>query len=114
VIVPTIGAVGATGAALIFTSADGSDIHPASVVTLKLYVPGIRFVMVVLVPDPFIAPGFIVHVPVKGKPFNTTLPVEEVQEEGCVIVPTNGAVGATGAGLIITSAETCDIHPGSL
>ena len=33
VIVPIIGAVGATGAALITTVADASDIHPASLVT---------------------------------------------------------------------------------
>ena len=31
-----------------------------------------------------------------------------------MIVPTTGAVGAAGAGLIITSADACDIHPGSL
>ena len=28
-----------------------------------------------LVPVPAIAPGLIVHVPVAGRPFNTTLPV---------------------------------------
>ncbi len=33
VIVPIIGAVGATGAALITTVADARDIHPASLVT---------------------------------------------------------------------------------
>ena len=36
VTVPTIGAVGATGAALITTSSDGFDIHPVAAVTLKL------------------------------------------------------------------------------
>jgi hypothetical protein len=36
VIVPTIGAVGAEGATCIITSADGTDIHPAAVVTSKL------------------------------------------------------------------------------
>jgi len=36
VTVPTIGAVGAGGGALIITSADGFDIHPAAEVTLKL------------------------------------------------------------------------------
>ena len=33
---PTIGAVGATGAAFITTSDDGFEIHPAELVTLKL------------------------------------------------------------------------------
>ena len=67
-----------------------------------------------LVPVPVIAPGLIVQVPVDGKPFNTTLPVVAAHEEGCVIVPAIGAVGATGAGLIMTSADACDIQPGSL
>ena len=67
-----------------------------------------------VVPVPVIAPGLIVQVPVPGSPFNTTLPVVAEHEEGCVIVPTIGSVGATGAGLITTSADACDIHPGSL
>jgi hypothetical protein len=32
------------------------------------------------------------HVPVDGNPFNTTLPVGNVQV-GCVLVPTDGAAG---------------------
>ena len=36
VTVPAIGAVGAGGGALIITSADGFEIHPAAAVTLKL------------------------------------------------------------------------------
>ena len=36
VIVPIIGAVGATGAALITTVADAREIHPASLVTVKV------------------------------------------------------------------------------
>ena len=70
--------------------------------------------MVVLVPVPVIAPGLIIHVPVAGRPFNTTLPVGAAHEAGCVVAPTNGAVGAEGGSLIITSAEACEIHPGSL
>ena len=70
--------------------------------------------MVVLAPFPVIAPGLIVQVPVAGRPFITTLPVVAVHEEGCVIVPIIGAVGATGAGLMTTLAEATDIHPGSL
>ena len=56
----------------------------------------------------------IVHDPVAGRPFNTTLPVVAEHEAGCEIVPATGAVGATGGGLIITSADACDTHPGSL
>ena len=102
VIVPTIGAVGAEGATFIITSEDGIDIHPAALVTLKLYVPGVRFAIVVVVPVPAIAPGLIIHIPVAGRPLRTTLPVVAIHQEGCVTLPTIGAVGATGAGLITT------------
>jgi hypothetical protein len=44
--------------------------------------PGARFVIVVVEPVPVIPPGLIVHVPAAGKPFNITLPVVDVQEEG--------------------------------
>jgi hypothetical protein len=70
--------------------------------------------MVVVVPVPVTAPGLIVHVPVAGRPFNTTLPVVAIQEEGCVIVPATGAVGADGALFMITSAEARDIQPAAL
>ena len=114
VIVPTIGAVGAEGATCMITSAEARDIQPAALVTLKLYVAGVRFAMVAVVPVPAIDPGLITHIPVAGRPFNTTLPVVAIQDEGWVIVPIIGAVGATGAGLITTPADSTDIHPGSL
>ena len=53
-----------------------------------------RFEIVTLVPVPDIAPGLIVQIPVAGRPFNTTLPVVAIHEEGWVIVPIIGAVGA--------------------
>ena len=82
VIVPTIGAVGAAGAMCMITSADGRDIHPAALVTSKLLVPGARFGIVVEVPVPAIEPGLIIQIPVAGRPFNATLPVEAMHEEG--------------------------------
>jgi hypothetical protein len=39
VIKPTIGADGVAGCALITTSADNTEVHPAASVTVKLYVP---------------------------------------------------------------------------
>ena len=60
--------------------------------------------MVVLVPLPEILPGFIVHVPVPGKPVKITLPVDTAQL-GWVIVPTVGATGVAGWVLITTLAE---------
>lgn len=41
---------------------------------------------------PVILPGFIVHVPLAGKPLKVTLPVAMAQV-GWVMVPTTGAVG---------------------
>ena len=73
--------------------------------------------MVVLVPVPvFVAPpGLVVtvHVPVAGKPFNTTLPVATVQV-GFVIVPAIGAVGVEGCALITTLADETEIQPAAL
>ena len=64
-----------------------------------------------LVPVPVIPPGLMVHVPVAGSPLSTTVPVGAAQEEGCVIVPITGAVGAVGGALITISADGLDIHP---
>ena len=54
--------------------------------------------MVVLVPVPevVVPPGVLVNdqFPVSGKPFKTTLPVDEAHV-GCVIVPIPGAEGIT-------------------
>ena len=73
--------------------------------------------MVLLVPVPVVVipPEVLVnvHVPVAGKPFKTTLPVA-VEQVGCVIVPTVGAVGADGAALITILADAPEIHPASL
>ena len=55
--------------------------------------------MVVLIPVPAVVtpPGVLVsvHVPVAGNSFNTTIPVA-VAQVGCVIAPTDGAVGVAG------------------
>jgi hypothetical protein len=114
VVVPIIGAVGAEGAMCIITSAEATDIHPAALVIVKLYVPGLRFAMVVLVPVPAIDPGLITQVPAAGRPLNITLPIVDIHDEGCVTVPTIGAVGAAGAIFITTLADSTDMHPASL
>ena len=67
---------------MITTSADGLDIHPEAFVTLKLYVPGLRSEIIVVVPDPVIPPGLMVHEPVAGRPLSTTLPVGAAHEAG--------------------------------
>lgn len=114
VAVPITGAEGTDGGAFITTLADDADIQPASAVMLKLYVPGSRFVIVVVVPVPLIDPGFIVQIPVAGSPFSTTLPVVSVHDAGCVIAPIIGAFGATGAAFMTTLNDAVEIHPASL
>ena len=73
--------------------------------------------MVVLTPVPVVlTPSGVrvkVHVPVLGKPFKTTLPVETVQFGG-VTVPTKGALGTSGATLIVTLEVAKDTHPAAL
>jgi hypothetical protein len=56
----------------------------------------------------------IVQVPVAGSPFKTTLPVGSVQDEGCIVEPTIGAEGASGAGFITTLAVGREVHPVAL
>ena len=68
---------------------------------------------VVVVPVPEIAPGLSVQVPEAGKPLKATLPVGVVQVGG-VIVPTIGAAGVAGAGLISTLAEAAETQPAAL
>lgn len=79
VIVPTTGGDGFDGCVLITTFADDPDVQSFALVTVKLYVPALRPVMVVLVPVPVLVtePGFRVnvHVPLEGRPYNTMLPV---------------------------------------
>lgn len=76
--VPTTGAGGADGRALITMFADTTEVQ-AAIVTVKVYVPGPKPETVPLVPVPVVKtpPGMHVRVqvPVAGKPFNTTLPV---------------------------------------
>lgn len=78
VIVPTTGAGGDAGAAIITTFPEGWEIHPEELVTVNEYVPGLIPVTVCTVPEPVIVipPGFLVsvHVPVDGSPDNITEP----------------------------------------
>ena len=113
VIVPTKGADGVAGCALITTSADAAEAHPTELVTVKLYVPAVSPETVVFVPLPDIAPGLIVQVPTDGKPFNKTLPVGRAHV-GWVIVPETGAGGVAGCVLMTTLADDNEIHPAAL
>lgn len=115
--VPTEGAAGVAGCALMTTFSDDNDIHPNELVTVKVYVPARSVEIVVVIPVPVFVtePGVrtIVQVPVDGNPLKITLPVDNAQV-GCVIVPTTGAVGVTGCKLITTLADDTDVHPAAL
>ena len=75
VIVPTDGDAGLSGCGLITTSEDALEVHPAELVTVKVWLPAATPDTIVLLVDPILPPGLIVHVP-DGNPFNTTLPVD--------------------------------------
>jgi hypothetical protein len=99
------------------TFEDATDEHPTAVVTVKVYEPVPIPVMVVVAPVPVdvTPPGFlvIVQVPVEGKPFNTTLPVETAHV-GCVINPITGAPGRPATTLITILEDDAEVHPEAL
>lgn len=96
VMAPATGAPGVSGWALITTFDDATETQPFELVTVKVYVPGARPDMVVLVPEPFVVndPGLrvITQSPVAGRLLRTTLPVGSAHV-GCVTVPGTGATG---------------------
>ena len=110
----TVGIPGCTG---ISTLEDASEIHPAALVTVKVYVPTGKPVMVLLVPVPVLnIPSGLrvnVHVPEAGNPLKTTLPVARKQD-GIVMLPTVGGVGVAGCTGITTFADGADKHPSEL
>ena len=65
------------------TLADATEIHPKTLVTVKVNVPSASPDIIVIDPVPVVVvpPGFLVkvQVPEAGKPLNTTLPVATVQ-----------------------------------
>jgi hypothetical protein len=69
-------------------------------------------VIVVPVPLDVTVPGYRVSIqtPVVGKPFSTTLPVDNAQV-GAVIVPTRGDDGITGWAVIKILADGGEMHP---
>jgi hypothetical protein len=82
-------------------------------VTVKVYVPSVRFGIAVLIPDPVVVtpPGVRIRVqdPDGGNPPKDTLPVDTVHV-GMVTVPTTGAVGADDNTLIVTLADAAEMQ----
>ena len=97
--------------------ADAGDLHPDTLVTVKLKVPAPSPEIVELVPVPVVVvlPGFLVkvQVPEAGKPFNTILPVATVQV-GWDMVPIVGVVGVVGCALMTTLPDAGEIQPDAL
>jgi hypothetical protein len=111
-----ISSVGIPGVEIV-TVADSADVQPEEFVTLKVYTPPARFVMVTLMPVPVVvtAPGnrVRVQVPVAGNPFKTTLP-DGTENVGWVIVPREGVAGAAGWAGITTFTDGTDKHPSAV
>ena len=84
------------GGAVISTFPLATDVQPASLVTVNVYMPDTNPETVVVPPVPVLVtePGLRVnvHVPLEGKPLNATLPVANAHV-GCVSVPIVGGVG---------------------
>lgn len=114
VIVPTRGDAGIIGWADIKMLADGGEIHPTELVTVKVYIPSERFGIVVPVPEPVveILPGvrISIHVPVEGNPDNVALPADR-EHVGWVIEVTTGAVGVDDGAVITTGEDAIETHP---
>ena len=103
-----------TGCVFMPILADAGEIHPdASLVTVKVYDPAESPEMVVLVPLPgvVVPPGVLVNVqvPVAGKPFNITLPVDNAHV-GWVMVPTIGADGTEGWAFMTTFPDAIEVQ----
>ena len=88
VMVPTTGFNGVSGCALITILAVGNEIQPSAFVTVNVYVPAVRPLMVTdaVLPVVITEPGFRVsiHEP-DGKPFSSTEPVAS-EQVGCMIL----------------------------
>ena len=103
------------GCTFMITFADGLEVHPDVLVTVKVYVvPAGRPVIVFVVPVPVVVllPGvlFKVQNPDEGRPLKTTLPVATL-DVGCLIVPTMGAEGIDGGVLITIFVDETDVQP---
>lgn len=75
--VPTIGAVGTVGAGLIVPDVEEADVQ-VPLLTVKVYDPGAKPEIVVVVPVPVADPEGVpvtVQVPDEGKPLKAMLPV---------------------------------------
>ena len=115
VIVPTVGADGVTGWAMITALPEATEVQPEEVnVTVNVYVlPADNPEKFAVAIEPVIVapPGLAVTVHAEvGKPLNATVAVG-IAHVGCVIVPTVGADGVTGWAMIIALPEATEVQP---
>jgi hypothetical protein len=114
VTVPITGVLGDPGTVLIAADVDAVEVQLVLFVTVKVYVfPGFNPVKLAVVPVPEIVvpPGEAVTVqdPEAGSPLKATVPVGD-EHVGCVIVPTNGAVGTIGAAFRAAEVDIVEEH----
>jgi hypothetical protein len=90
---------------LITSPVDAGEMHPAELVTVKVYEPAGMPVIVVPVPVPEVVtlPGVRVrtHTPDAGRPLKATLPVADEQ----FVWVTDPITGAEGVGNIVTISD---------
>ena len=91
-----ITAGGISGCLLMATFFEAGELHPSSLTTTKLYVPGSSPCIIVLETVPVLAapPGFLkrVHIPFVGNPSMITSPVGE-EQVGWIMAAKTGANG---------------------
>jgi hypothetical protein len=96
---------GDEGWGLITSTVDAAEMHPAELVTVKVYEPEGMPVIVVPVPVPEVVtfPGVrvSVHTPDAGSPLKTTLPVASEQ----FVWVTDPITGAEGVANMVTISE---------
>ena len=101
----------------IITSADGRDVHPAVLVTVKVYKPPGRPAAIKVVPVPAVVTSsgrrVRTHAPDDGNPLSCTLPVG-TSSVGCVTVPVTGVEGVAGRAGMTTFAEGIETQPAAL
>jgi hypothetical protein len=109
-----VGSAGEAGWGLITRGDEGTDVHNASLVTVKVYVPGSRPDTVIddPLPDVVTFPGLRVstQIPEGGREFNTTLPVARIQV-GWVMFPITGADGVAGCAFITAFDDGAEVQP---
>jgi hypothetical protein len=102
---------GVAGCVFTTTSTLASDVHPAALVSVNVYV--LALAVTSPVTDILTTDGLKLYVLVLSYPMIWKLPVPVVYV-GCVFVPAPGAEGVVGCVFTTTSTLASDVHPAAL